>query len=192
MYLFSMQTFIVLSLIFTVSCTESVGIEIEIDDDGGDVVGGRLKVGQTHLGGIIAYIDASGQHGLIAAPEDQSAGIQWYNDSTYVVTGAMDSIVGKGKNNTNKIIAVQGNGNYAAKICRDLVLNGYHDWYLPSIYELEILYKNREAIGGFFVACYWSSTESSKYSAWPHPFKYGVQVSGFKNNIYRVRAVRTF
>ena len=35
-----------------------------------------LSIGDTHQGGIIFYLDASGCHGLIAAPGDQSTGIQ--------------------------------------------------------------------------------------------------------------------
>ncbi len=31
----------------------------------------ELKIGQTYQGGIIFYLDASGDHGLIAAPADQ-------------------------------------------------------------------------------------------------------------------------
>jgi hypothetical protein len=44
----------------------------------------------------------------------------------------MGTVIGTGNTNTNLIVAVQGNGNYAAKICYDLVLNGYSDWFLPS------------------------------------------------------------
>ena len=34
-------------------------------------------IGQNYGGGIIFYIDGTGQHGLIAAPSDQSAGVEW-------------------------------------------------------------------------------------------------------------------
>jgi len=40
----------------------------------------KLAIGDSYQGGIVAYIDATGKHGLIAAPADQSNGIQWGNN----------------------------------------------------------------------------------------------------------------
>ena len=34
-------------------------------------------IGQNYGGGIIFYVDGTGQHGLIAAPYDQSSGALW-------------------------------------------------------------------------------------------------------------------
>ena len=124
----------------------------------------KLEIGQEYQGGKIAYLDATGKHGLIAAPADQSAGIQWYNGSD-IATGATGTAIGTGKNNTTKIVQAQRAGNYAAKLCDDLVLNGYNDWYLPSQDELKELYKNKDLIGGFTTGWYWSSTESASYYA---------------------------
>lgn len=150
--------------------------------------GTNLKIGKKYQGGIIFYLDSTGQHGLIAAPTDQSTGIQWYNGS-YKMTGT-GTAASTGKANTVAIINKQGIGSYAAKLCDDLVLNGYEDWYLPSKDELNLMYKN---IGGFSgPAPYWSSSEHGSDRAWSMSFSNGYQGFNDKSLLLYVRAVRGF
>ena len=152
----------------------------------------QLAVGLYYQGGIIAYLDDTNLHGLIAAPEDQSTGIQWY-DGNSIVTDATGTTIGTGQSNTKAIVQAQGLGAYAAKLCDDLVLNGYSDWYLPSKDELNMLYQNRHLIGGLSDAYYWSSSENTNsIYAWCQYFANGGQTNVNKNFICRVRAVRTF
>ena len=81
----------------------------------------------------------------------------------------------------------------AARICGDLVLGGYSDWYLPSKDELNKLYINRIAIGGFANNYYWSSTEGDNYGAWVQNFPNGNQFNLSKSlGDLVVRAVRAF
>ena len=162
-----------------------------------------LAVGDSYGGGKVAYFFQSGdpgyvadeQHGLIAATDDQSTGIQWYNGS-YVATGATGTAIGTGQANTTSIVTVQGAGSYAAKLCHDLTVGGYNDWFLPSKDELDKLYTNKVAIGGFAdyydFYYYWSSSEVNAYFAWYQNFNHGYQLGSSKSHAHRVRAVRAF
>jgi hypothetical protein len=75
----------------------------------------------------------------------------------------------------------------------DKVANGYDDWYLPSKDELNKLYLNKDAIGGFVGASYWSSTQSTSTNAWFQLFAAGgTQLASSKTLSNSVRAIRAF
>jgi len=153
-----------------------------------------FKIGQSYQGGKIFYIDSSKQHGLISAPSDQTVGftgIQWYNGS-FVTTGATGTAIGTGQANTTAIVKAQGPGSYAAKLCDDLVLNGYSDWYLPSKDELNQLFLNQAAVGGLLIYDYWSSSENDNSTAWYQNFGNNNQISAGKFNYLGVHAIRAF
>ena len=160
-----------------------------------------LAIGDTHQGGIIFYLDASGCHGLIAAPSDQSTAIAWWNGS-FVDTYAYGNGIGAGEGNSQGIRRWQGTCSscYASELCQDLSLGGYTDWYLPSKYELNLMYENIGQgdalglgnIGNFVNNYYWSSTEYNNVTAWRQNFFIGSQSSLVKYVTSPVRAVRAF
>ena len=153
-------------------------------------------IGQSYGGGIIFYIDGTGLHGLIVATSNQSSsGAEWGCYGTAI--GGTSTAIGTGQANTTAIVNGCSTADIAARICTDLVLNGYDDWFLPSKDELNQIYVQKAAIGGIVGEVYWSSSEydSSGYSAilaWFQYFSDGLQ-SGFnKYTLFSVRAVRAF
>ncbi len=159
------------------------------------------SVGQSYQGGVLAYVLVSGDpgyiagetHGLIAAPSDQSTGsnVVWGCSGT-AISGANGTAIGTGMQNTIDIMAGCATAGIAARLCGDLVLGGYSDWYLPSIYELNKLRLNSTAIGGFAADTYWSSSEGDASNAWYNYFPNDYQVSNIKSGAHYVRAVRSF
>ena len=74
----------------------------------------------------------------------------------------------------------------AKSICEDLG----EGWRLPTREELHLMWLNRDTIGGFAAAYYWSSSEYNNYYAWLQAFYYGSQNYFYKNDTNYVRAVR--
>ena len=123
------------------------------------------KIGDFAQGGIIFWLDDSGQHGLVCAKEDFSELVPWDTQlktaaegtrtvpSDKAVVSAFGDGIYSGEMNTAIIVAALGFGDgrvYAATVCNELqVIENeitYGDWYLPSRMELVLMYKNRKLI----------------------------------------------
>ena len=201
----------------------AIGLQIHCTDCGGNggqpqfyngtawvnLIGGTAAspppaIGDFYQDGVIFYLDGNGG-GLIAAVQDQSSGIRWYNGS-YLLTGATNTAVGTGSANTDAIINTYAGStqtSYAAGLARAYTGGGYDDWFLPSKDELNTMYTNRVTInttasanGGsdFSSDYYWSSTEVDYGIAWRHnftPWDGTASINGTSNTL-NVRAVRYF
>ena len=161
----------------------------------------ELVIGDSFGGGIVFYLDGAGG-GLVCAEHDQGIDIEWGESGTDIGGDDNSSApelegVGSGLANTEAIVAALGdNGGtpYAAKICYDLDLNGYTDWFLPSAEELTLMYEDLhlQGYGDFRSEDYWSSTENTSSYAWWHDFGSSNHGISLKFNEYCVRAVRAF
>ena len=144
-------------------------------------------------GGIVFYDKGSYSDGwryLEAAPSDQGSSVIWGGYGTEVAGTSPD--IGRGESNTEEIVNKLGTGNYAARLCYDLELGGYDDWFLPSKDELNKLYEQKDTVGDFTTYSYWSSSEDGSAHAWYQSFNQGQKNDGSKDYAEYVRAVRAF
>lgn len=165
--------------------------------------GCNIEIGATYQGGLIFYIDETGEHGLVAAMEDLPEAYRWGCYGTDI--NANDSIVspelqaiGTGLQNTLEIAAGCIDTNTAAYKALISTTEGYTDWYLPSFDELYEMYNTignggpQSNIGSFQNSIYWSSSEYSDNVAWYVNFNNGDTYTKNKNSTKRVRIIRAF
>ena len=194
-------SFLFLLYLILNSCTKTEVLILPTPQVVTKVAPSLYKIGDTVLGGKIAYIlqqgdpgyDANLQHGLVAAISDQSTAIRWYNGA-YKKTGATGTAIWTVLANTTSIISSQGEtiSTYAAGLARAYKGGGYDDWFLPSKDELNKLYINKVIIGGFVNNNYWSSSEIDFEFAYKLNFTNGDQNANNKVNVFYVRAIRAF
>ena len=81
--------------------------------------------------------------------------------------------IGKGRSNT---ITISDNSlNSAARIVLNQQINGTLGWFIPSLDELNILFKSKNLTLNFEEGYYWSSSEYDAYLAWAQSFSDGFQ-----------------
>lgn len=156
--------------------------------------GQTLNIGDSYQGGLVAYLDPSGAFGFIVTPSGQSSGTSWgcYGSS---IPGANSTSIDAGGGNTSTIVSSCSDAGIAAKVCANLSLGGYSDWFLPSKNELSLLYQNKTVLGGFANAWYWSSSQDINNpfnAAWAIDFTDGTTSAWNKGSSFKVRAIRRF
>jgi len=151
-----------------------------------------LAIGHFYGGGIIFYIDSTGQHGLVCDPNLVFGTISCYNGNPWgcngTSIGGTSNAIGSGAQNTALILGICSESSIAAKICNDLEYNGYNDWFLPSIDELRMM--NLLALNNLIPIPAWqgyngtaSSSEIDSYSYFAYYFGFdGHVINGAKQN----------
>jgi hypothetical protein len=169
---------------------------------GGGIIFYRSAAGftvQGYTGGTGSFASYNA-HYLEAWTGDESGNHQW-GTGTLLIPNITDfpaasdskaSLIGNGRRDTRIIVYVAGSGT-AANIAASVGHGGKNDWFLPSLGELNHLYKNKAIVGGFSTSNYWSSSQNNFTYAWRQDFNDGSQSDYNKGDLYtKVRAVRAF
>jgi DUF1680 family protein len=155
-------------------------------------------------GGVIFYVNpgfaADGWRYLEAAPFDQSLGAKWGCFRTEI-QGARGTAIGTGRQNTQDMLAACTERGTAADLCATFVLNGISGWFLPSLDELALMFRNLRATqaadfrdAGMTDNCqYWTSSQQTADMANHIDFADNGRVHyDDKDFPRRVRAARSF
>ena len=154
---------------------------------------GVYAIGDVGPGGGRVYITPSTRGnttGLYfeAAPAESQD--YWCNNEDTLL-GAVGTSIGTGRSNTTTADSTCTSG--AIQIASDYSNNGFSDWFLPSLGELNEMYVNRAYLGGFSSDFYWSSSEIDDINAWTYHFNLGIQYNyNYKSLTNYVRPVRAF
>ena len=122
-----------------------------------------VNIGDFHEGGIVFYIDDTGEHGLVAATSDP----------------------------------VNANFFNSIDIAEDYVAEGFDDWYLPNIEELQEMYLTNVLLGnsgGFQDDFYYSSSvsQTEMFYAQGVDFASGVIAEVHFDNLANAVFIRAF
>jgi hypothetical protein len=165
-------------------------------------------IGQFYGGGVIYYVDHTGNHGLICSLIDLSTANTWSDHPTTLI-GPTAQSDWNGKNNSAAMI-FQSTTTSAADICSNYSNTDYgtgvfNDWYLPAIDQLSLLYHAKYQINKAIETdanaattvlvknSYWSSTECSSTSAWAYDFITGTVIGNDKLcTPIHIRTIRDF
>jgi len=153
-------------------------------------------------GGYIFYKNSNsstdGWKYMEAAPVNQVVAKAWADNNDYDVVGTLKTI-GSGSSNSFLISQLsEGTSGTAIEYAWNYSLNGFTDWFLPSVDELKemhtVLHKHEPPIGNFTTnTAYWSSSQASATTAWRFNFDIlGTGSTRAKSQYYLTRSARQF
>ncbi len=177
----------------------------------GSVALGNYKIGDKGPGGgIIFYVDKQGftvydgKGGdeichYLEMSRDTLGESCWYPDGGASIT--TQTGLGYGKSNTYRILSHSTSKRLTEENCAAYRASKYYtsstkagDWFLPSMYELDLMWKSQKerVLATCTYTWHWSSSSYSANDAWLQDFDYGYQNVNYKDYTCSVRAVRAF
>jgi hypothetical protein len=125
--------------------------------------------GNFYQGGRVAYIFTNTDFGYVANEIHgiivKSNGVAPFANTKYKWSDTLTNIIGTnngvgyGLLNTNIIVNALGNRAPAAKICFDLIDNGYNDWFLPTKQDLDKIKLTQSITGVNIWSGFWTSNQ---------------------------------
>ena len=165
----------------------------------------QSNIGKLMGGGVVVteWFENGVHKALIASVQNLSINNFWTVPAQQTISCVGAQSYSDGLANTNAIIAQTGLPAtilYAAGIARLYADGGYNDWYLPSLWELNMCYNSAAIIDkalvgvgtGFQGTTYWSSTQVNSTDAWTIDFADSTNYITLKGSFGEAtRAVRT-
>ena len=165
--------------------------------------GGGTEIGALIGGGIVVgvFVEGGVNKALVASLTNLTPSIP-YTITAYqaIAIGATARSFSDGLTNTNAIIAqtlLPATTAYAAGRARLFADGGFSDWYLPALWELNMLYNSSTVVNrvlgatnGMLNMIYWSSTEAAANSSSVLIMSDSSQYNNSKAGNLSVRAVR--
>lgn len=170
----------------------------------------KYEVGQYYkeglAEGIVAYVDESGEHGLLISLDETRA--QWSTEHEMLTVMGGEFSMDDGSSNSAYIRTLENWSDLypAFAWCHQKNVLGLNAWFLPAIGEMHLIQPAVEAINATLVEMelaplatgvndsYWTSVEVGVSSAYAYSFHEG-DIASYdldKLNEHLVRAVRTF
>lgn len=168
------------SYTFTITATNGVGTSAPSAASNAVTPESTPQVGDYHDGGIVFYVaptptdlngDGNVDIGLVCSGHISYSDWGYHNIAVGTNNGTG---IGDGAQNTTTILSYSSglSDDSAAEICDNLILNGFNDWFLPSLSELSKIRLNKDALNNAAVEngfnsyknwWYFTSTESANY-----------------------------
>ena len=159
--------------------------------------------GNFYQGGRVAYIFTNTDFGYVANEIHgiivKSNGVAPFANTKYKWSDTLTNIIGTnngvgyGLLNTNIIVNALGNRAPAAKICFDLIDNGYSDWFLPTRQDLEKIKLTQSITDVNIWSVFWTSNQLSISDAYFVSYQAGIgQYWTLKTDAWYVVPARYF
>lgn len=140
-------------------------------------------------GGILGkYAGLNGGAKIVSDISDISTNTTW--GCSGVLTTAVSTTNGFANTATIRAATCTSDPNKVSNLCYNKSPAGA--WFLPSTNELSLLFTHRAAIGGFSALTYWTSTDSSLFTAVQLSFNTGATEVQSKFFLNKARCTRSF